>query len=99
MLTAPAAALMNKFSCAKKMLIISFAFIIPLASTYYFLLSEQMIAINFAQKEQRGLEYIIPLRQLIQHFPEHRGMTNGFLAGNRNIKEKSLPNGGRLLKT
>lgn len=90
MLTAPATALMNKFSCAKKMLLISIAFIIPLVTTYYFLLSEQMIAINFAQKEQRGLEYIIPLRQLIQHFPEHRGMTNGFLAGNRNFREQIL---------
>ena len=90
MLTAPATALMNKFSCAKKMLIISLAFIIPLVITYYFLVSEQMIAINFAQKEQRGLEYIIPLRQLIQHFPEHRGMTNGYLAGNRDYKENIL---------
>lgn len=90
MLTAPATALMNQFSCAKKMLLISLAFIIPLLTTFYFLVSEQMIAIKFAHKEQRGLEYIIPLRQLIQHFPEHRGMTNGFLTGNRNFKEQIL---------
>ncbi len=90
MLTAPATALMNRFGCAKKMLLISLAFIIPLVTTFYFLVSEQMIAINFAQKEHRGLEYIIPLRQLIQHFPEHRGMTNAFLAGNNEFKEKIL---------
>jgi uncharacterized phage infection (PIP) family protein YhgE len=90
MLTAPATVLMNKFSCSKKMLIISLAFIIPLVTTYYFLFSEQMIAISFAQKEQRGLEYIIPLRQLIQHIPELRGMTNGFLTGNKIFKEKIL---------
>lgn len=88
MLTAPATAFMNQFSCSKKMLIISTAFITPLLLTLYLLVSEQLISITFANKELKGVEYIIPLRQLIQHFPEHRGMTNAYLSGNDGFREK-----------
>ena len=71
MLTAPTTALMNQFSCSKKMLLISIAFIIPLVITMSLLVSEQLGTIKFSQNEQLGVEYIVPIRQLIQHFPEH----------------------------
>jgi len=90
MLTAPATALMNKLNCSKKMLLISIAFITPLLITLYLLFSEQMIAVKFAENEITGVEYIVPVRQLIQHFPEHRGMTNAYLAGNESFKAKIL---------
>ena len=90
MLTKPVTALMNQFSCGKKMLIISLAFIIPLVITYYMLLNEQLAVIRFVEKEQRGLEYIIPLRKLVQHLPEHRGLTNRFLAGETRVKTQIL---------
>ncbi|MFW5443942.1 MAG: methyl-accepting chemotaxis protein [Methylococcaceae bacterium] len=90
MLTAPATALMNQFSCSKKMLLISIAFITPLVITMYLLVSEQMIAIKFANTEKLGIEYIVPVRQLIQHLPEHRGMTNAYLSGNDSFKSKIL---------
>ncbi len=86
MITKPVTALMNQFSCGNKMLIISVAFIVPLLITFYMLLSEQLAVINFVEKEQRGLEYIIPLRKLIQHLPEHRGITNRFLSGDSGVK-------------
>lgn len=88
MLTAPAVTLMNQFSCSKKMLFISIAFITPLVITMYLLVSEQLKTIEFSKNEQLGVEYIVPLRQLIQHFPEHRGMTNAYLSGNENFKSK-----------
>ena len=90
MLTAPATALMNRFSCSKKMLLISIAFIAPLVITLYLLVSEQLKTIKFSQTEQLGVEYIVPLRQLIQHFPEHRGMTNAYLSGNESFRVKIL---------
>jgi methyl-accepting chemotaxis protein len=88
MLTAPAVTLMNQFSCSKKMLLISIAFITPLVITMYLLVSEQLKTIEFSKNEQLGVEYIVPLRQLIQHFPEHRGMTNTYLSGNEGFKSK-----------
>ena len=90
MLTAPATALMNQLSCSKKMLLISIAFITPLVITVYLLVSEQLETIKFSQNEQVGVEYIVPVRLLIQHFPEHRGMTNAYLSGNESFKSKIL---------
>lgn len=90
MFTAPATALMNQFSCSKKMLIISLAFISPLLITIYLLVNEGLISINFAEKELTGIEYITPIRQLIQHFPEHRGMSNAYLSGNKSFQPKIL---------
>jgi len=90
MFTAPATILMNKLDCSKKMLLISIAFITPLVITLYLLVSEQMVAVKFAKNEMIGVEYIVPVRRLIQHFPEHRGMTNAYLAGNESFKAKIL---------
>mgnify|MGYP000096519269 CR=1 FL=1 len=98
MLTAPATALMNQFSCSKKMLLISIAFITPLVITMYLLVSEQLKTINFSQNEQLGVEYIVPLRQLIQHFPEHRGMTNAYLSGKESFRPKILAKREQLIK-
>ncbi len=86
MLTQPVTAFMNQFSCGKKMLLISLAFIIPLVVTFYMLVKEQRAVILFVEKEQQGLEYIIPLRQLLQHLPEHRGLTNRYLSGDSSVK-------------
>jgi len=90
MLTAPATALMNQLSCSKKMLLISIAFLVPLMITFYLLIVGQLAALDVAKKEQTGVQYIVPLRQLIQHFPEHRGMTNAYLSGNTSFKSKLL---------
>ncbi len=88
MLITPATALMNRLQCSGKMLLISLAFMTPLVITLSLLLNEQLTAIDVAQKEQTGLQYIVPLRQLVQHFPEHRGMTNAYLSGNSTFKSK-----------
>ncbi len=90
MLTAPATTLMNQLSCSKKMCLISIAFISPLLITLYFLTNELLNEIQSTQKEHQGVEYIIPLQQLIQHIPEHRGLTHSFLSGNQTIKAKIL---------
>jgi len=72
------------------MLLISIAFITPLVFTSYFLVSEQLIAMKFSKNELTGVEYIVPVRRLIQHFPEHRGMTNAYLSGNKSFRPKIL---------
>ena len=90
MLTAPATALMNHLSCSKKMLFISLAFMTPIVITLALLMKGELAAIGVAEQEQIGLQYITPLRQLIQHFPEHRGMTNAYLSGNSRFKNKLL---------
>ena len=93
-----ATALMNQISCSKKMLLISIAFLIPLIITFYLLIMGQLAALDIAKKEQTGLQYIVPLRQLIQHFPEHRGMTNAYLSGNTLFKSKLLAKRAQIIQ-
>ncbi len=90
MLTQSATAIMNRLRCSNKMLLISIAFLTPLILTFSLLIKEQLAAIDKAEKEQQGLKYIIPLRQLIQHFPEHRGMTHAYLSGKTEFKRPLL---------
>lgn len=96
MLTTPATALMNQLSCSRKMLLISTAFIIPLIITLYLLYIAEMATIHKARQEQSGLEYIVPLLQLMQHLPEHRGLTNAFLSGHTSFKAKLLANSQQI---
>ena len=90
MLTAPATAIMNQVSMSKKMLIISIAFLIPLVTAQGLFFNQQLAGINTAKKEMLGTRYIVELRQLVQHFPEHRGMTNAYLSGATQLKTKIL---------
>lgn len=91
-------ALMNQISCSKKMLLISIVFLIPLIITFYLFIMGQLAALDIAKKEQTGLQYIVPLRQLIQHFPEHRGMTNAYLSGNTSFKSKLLAKRAQIIQ-
>jgi len=88
MLTAPATAIMNKMSVSKKMWLISIAFLIPLIIIQTLFLNQQIEEIDIAKKEQLGLRYISALRPLVQHFPEHRGTTNAYLSGAKQLKIK-----------
>ncbi|OMH32139.1 methyl-accepting chemotaxis protein [Motiliproteus sp. MSK22-1] len=55
--------------------------LIPLFALLYLLLHSQNEAINAAQKEVLGIEYIIPLRVMQQHMAEHRGRYAALLSG------------------
>lgn len=90
MFFSPATMLMNRLCCGKKMLVISTAFMIPIILTLFLLTKEILNTIAFTQSEKLGVEYILPLRQLIQHFPEHRGMTNAYLSGKQQFYEKIM---------
>lgn len=86
----PAKYFMNRLGLRNKMLVISAIFTAPIVLILYLLISEMLVAINLAQQEQQGVEAISEVRQLLQHVPEHRGMTNAYLSGNRGIKPKIL---------
>jgi len=81
---------MNKLSYPKKMLLISVVFLIPIIMLISLLLSQLGVGIASAEKEARGLEYIKTVRQLYQHMPQHRGMTNAYLNGASSFRSKIL---------
>lgn len=86
----PARRLMGCMNLRSKILVISAIFIAPVVLTMYFLITEMRVAVDTVRAEQRGLQFIAALRQLLQHVPEHRGMTNGYLSGNEGVKPKIL---------
>ena len=82
--------LMNKLSYPKKMVLISVVFLIPIIMLITLLLGQLGAGISSAEKEARGLEYIKTVRQMYQHVPQHRGMTNAYLLGASEFKSKIL---------
>jgi len=86
----PAISLMSQLSYPKKIAVISVLFLVPLVVVSVLLVGELNHKIELTEKEHRGLEYIKTLRQLYQHLPQHRGMTNGYLNGAIEFKEKIL---------
>lgn len=89
-LTSPAQGLMNQLKTAHKMGLISLVFTIPIVIFVAILVMQISREIGVMQQEKAGLAYIIGVRQLIQHVPEHRGMTNAYLNGNLAVREKIL---------
>ncbi|KZZ35800.1 MULTISPECIES: methyl-accepting chemotaxis protein [unclassified Oleiphilus] len=53
-------------------------------------LAQQYDQIEFSKQELVGVEYIRPMRQLLQFIPQHRGMTNAYLNGDASFEPKIL---------
>lgn len=84
----PAISLMSRLKYPQKMVFISVLFILPLIIISYLFMGELSDKIDRTEKEQRGLEFIQTVRQIYQHFPQHRGMTNAYLNGATEFKTK-----------
>lgn len=82
--------LMNHLTYPKKMIMISLVFFIPILILISLLFSELGAGISVTEKEVRGLDYIKTVRQLYQHLPQHRGMTNTYLNGASHYKSKII---------
>lgn len=82
--------LMNKLTFPKKMVLIAFVFLIPIIISSYLLFTELSTGIHNAERERQGMSYIASVRQLYQHLPQHRGMTNAFRNGNSSFKSKIM---------
>ena len=79
---------LNRISIGNKLRIVSFAFMLPVVALLTSLVMEKNKAIDFAELEITGVEYIKPVRQLISHVAVHRGMTNALLKGNESFRSK-----------
>jgi PAS domain S-box-containing protein len=78
---APAVALMNRLGYRQKFALITLLFALPLALFLFFMGSESLTWIAFAEQERRGLEYIRHLRGLFDTLEEYRGLTMAVASG------------------
>ena len=86
----PATALMGKLPYSSKFLVVFLIFIIPLGLLTTLLLSSLNQEISITQQQRQGVVYMQAVRPLLEHVPQHRGMTNAFLNGKPEFKDKIL---------
>ncbi len=85
---APAMHLMDRLSYSYKMTLVSVIFILPLVLVMSLLISDVSDQRATAEREQMGLEYIQALKPLLQHVPEHHGLSVGFLEGAKSFQSR-----------
>ena len=56
----------------RKLILLGLVFSVPVAVLLFLLIKEQNIAIDFGQNERRGVEYIKPVRHLLQDIQKHQ---------------------------
>src|SRR3989338_5941261 len=88
MILAPGMAFISRLGYAYKFILISLTFLTPIAVMFYFLVSETSSGIAFAQKEKTGVQYVIPLREVMEDLQQHRGMAAGLLGGDDSFSAK-----------
>ncbi len=89
-LLAPGIALIDRLRYPMKFLLILLIMLIPMVVTGVLLISEIENKVEALDAEHVGLNYFSGIRPLIQHIPQHRGMSGGFLNGAEAFREKML---------
>ena len=89
-LLAPARALMGRLRYLYKFMFIFVVFLVPLLLLATFELKGLQKDIDFLEQERLGVRYIAALRPLLEHLPQHRGMTNAYLRGDKRFRERLL---------
>ena len=80
--------LVRNSTLATKLATLVVIFCLPIFALVFLLVQEKNVAIEFAEQELRGAEYVSPVRSLLAHIAQHRGMTNGLLSGDQGFAPK-----------
>lgn len=89
---------LGRLKLTRKIVLTATASLLLAATLLGLLISNHMQRIVRAEAEIAGLEYIQPLRQLLQNLPKHRGMSNAYLSGDRDFKPRILEKQGEIEK-
>jgi methyl-accepting chemotaxis protein len=77
----PAIRLLRALRYPYKLGLVSLLFVVPLVGLVVLLAQETQAQIRITQAERDGVEYLQPLRRLLEHMQQHRGMSSAYLAG------------------
>lgn len=80
--------LLSNLNLSKKLGLAFLAFTIPLVLTVYFLMVTAFDNIDFTFKEVEGVKLVSPSVHLLQKMAIHRGASNGYLNGNKELGSK-----------
>ncbi len=84
----PAVAVMDRFRFPQKFIIIFAIIFLPLATLSWIAVYSFSKRVQTLESEKQGLELIQAVRPLLEHMPQHRGMTNAYLKGAEHFKAK-----------
>lgn len=88
LLFSPAVKLSNQLSFKAKFILVSLLCIAPLLFFFSALSQQQWKIVENANYEHNASRFIAPLRNLIEHIAQTRGMTNVYLNGDKSIQNK-----------
>lgn len=89
-LLTPAIKLANQLSFKTKFILVSLLCLLPLIFFFSVLSQQQQQLMENSQYEHKAARFIVPLRNLLEHIAQTRGMTNVYLAGDQSIEEKVI---------
>ena len=84
----PAVAIMNRLKFAYKFVLISLFLVLPFGVALYLFFSTNGSQLDFNQKERYGVEYDLPLKNLIMDVQKHRDMMDVYFSGNSSLNEE-----------
>ena len=82
--------LLGGLKLTSKIMLATIASLLVIVALLGLQISSSLNRIDLAETEVAGLEYIQPLRELLQNLPKHRGMSNGYLNGDEGFRPKIL---------
>ena len=85
----PGIMLMNRLRYAYKFGLISLVFLLPIVVLIVLFVNESSDGITFAEKEQKGAAYLMPLKGLVANTQQHRGMMAALLGGDASFASKA----------
>ena len=86
----PSVALLNRFKFTSKFALIFALFVLPMTYFVYVLIVSESKGIEHAKLERSGTQYMVKIRPLFEHMAQARGMTNAYLNGKAELKQKIL---------
>ncbi|HRF44873.1 MAG TPA: HAMP domain-containing protein, partial [Candidatus Competibacteraceae bacterium] len=87
---------LNRLRIWQKLVLLVAVLFVPIMLLTYLLVAEKNLAIDFARQEIVGVQYLQPVRTLLQHLAEHRGMSTAYLSGEASFREKIMAKQSQL---
>lgn len=80
----------SRMKISQQMGLLAAVFLLLIAVFLGMTITQKWDAVGITEQQISGLEYISPVRSLLQNLPQHRGMSNGFLNGDESFKPRIL---------
>ncbi|MBZ4193142.1 MAG: HAMP domain-containing protein [Candidatus Contendobacter sp.] len=88
--------ILNRINIGKKLALVVVMLSIPVLVLSTLLIAEVDRVIHLTNQEIMGLHYLQPVRGILPHLAEHRGMSNAYLNGDTSFGEKLAAKKGQI---